>query len=299
MAQRLIRDGLLGSERVQGLPAEGRWLFVAMMLMADDLGLLELNSFKVCREANLNDKVVEKLLGMMVDVDLIRVYEKQGKRWAYIPKFGQRLQIKRAKCPLPPMELLQGDEDTIKKIKHLTGDPTVTHGDSRKSTVSHRNPPPEPEPEPEEEPKVEVGEGGVGETMRPALTLAPAPAARRPPAKPSVPACPYDAIIDLYHEVLPELPRVLMREGSKGWPKRAKAIRTVWEWTLTSKLSTGERRATNPQEAVAWFRKFFERASENDFIMGRTPRSREHAGWKADLDYLLSERGMKQVVERT
>ena len=106
MAQRLIRDGLLGSERVQGLPVEGRWLFVAMMLMADDLGLLELNSFKVCREANLNDKVVEKLLGMMVDVDLIRVYEKQGKRWAYIPKFGQRLQIKRAKCPLPPMELL-------------------------------------------------------------------------------------------------------------------------------------------------------------------------------------------------
>lgn len=146
MPARLIRDDMLESERVQTLPADARWLFVAVMLTADDVGLLELSTFKLHRKAGLDVRVVEKLLPLLVDADLLRSYQVDGKTFGFIPRFGQRLQIKRAKCPLPPDSLLSDDEDAIRKIKHLRSDPTVNYGDA---PVTHGKTPPEPEPEPE------------------------------------------------------------------------------------------------------------------------------------------------------
>lgn len=165
MPSRLIRDEMLESERVQTLPVEARWLFVAVMLSADDVGLFEVSTFKLHRKAGLDMKVIDKLVPMLVDADLIRVYEVDGKTFGFIPRFAQRLQIKRAKCPLPDLRLLHGDEDAVRKIKHLAGNPTVDHGKT----------PPEPEPEPE--PVV-------------ASTEAVGSAAATPPAPPSPPAPP-------------------------------------------------------------------------------------------------------------
>jgi hypothetical protein len=33
--------------------------------------------------------------------------------------------------------------------------------------------------------------------------------------------------------------------------------------------------------------------------MGRTGRQGEHANWQCDLDFLLTEKGMKHVIEKT
>lgn len=85
-----------------------------------------------------------------------------------------------------------------------------------------------------------------------------------------------------------------MMEG----PRRT-AIGNFWKWTLTSKRSDGQQRATDAQGALAWIDAYFTRARDNDFIMGRTVRSAEHANWKADLDYLVSAKGRKQVIEKT
>jgi hypothetical protein len=112
------------------------------------------------------------------------------------------------------------------------------------------------------------------------------------PAK--LPTAPVEQVIALYHELLPELPKVRLHTKD-----RVKAIRKVWDWVLRSEKQGGVRRATTPDEALQWFRDYFGRASENDFLMGRTPRSGEHANWKCDLDFLLTERGMKHVIERT
>lgn len=110
---------------------------------------------------------------------------------------------------------------------------------------------------------------------------------------PTIP-CPYQAIVDLYHAKLPNLPRCrLMPKG------REQALRKVWGWVLSSTKSDGTRRATTAEEALAWLGGYFDRASENDFLMGRTPRNPQHANWRCDLDYLLTERGMKQVIEKT
>ena len=112
--------------------------------------------------------------------------------------------------------------------------------------------------------------------------------------KPSIPNCQYAEVVGLYHDKLPTLPRCKLLPES-----RKRAIAKVWKWSLTSKKPDGSRRATNAEEALAWFSLYFDRASANDFIMGRTRKSGDHANWKADLDFLLSEKGMKQVIEKT
>lgn len=114
------------------------------------------------------------------------------------------------------------------------------------------------------------------------------------PGKPGLPNCPVQDLVDLYHEVLPELPKVrLLNDG------RRKAVGKLWRFVLTSKKSDGTPRAETAEQATAWIRDYFGRARDNDFLMGRGYRSPEHAGWQCDLDFLLTDKGMKHVIEKT
>jgi hypothetical protein len=118
-----------------------------------------------------------------------------------------------------------------------------------------------------------------------------------PEPTPTIP-CPYGGIVDAYHLALPSLPAVRLRDGPT-WVKRQKAMRTLWGWVLSSRKSDGTPRAETAEQALAWVAGYFRRASENDFVMGRTKRSAEHENWTADFDFLLSEKGMRQVIEKT
>ena len=109
-----------------------------------------------------------------------------------------------------------------------------------------------------------------------------------------MPACDVQAIIDLYHEALPELPAVRLLSD-----QRRKAARGFWRWVLTSKKSDGSHRAKTADQALTWIRAYFARANHNDFLMGRHGASGAHAGWRADFDFLLTERGRKHVIEKT
>ena len=129
------------------------------------------------------------------------------------------------------------------------------------------------------------------------------PSGSHPPAKaagtktPSVP-CPFDALVDAYHEALPALPRVRLRDGPT-WDDRKKAMRKVWSWVLSSRKSDGTARANNGDEALEWFRGYFARVNDNDWLMGRTAKPEHHQNWKCDFDFLLSKNGMKAVIEKT
>lgn len=118
--------------------------------------------------------------------------------------------------------------------------------------------------------------------------------AKAPSSPAKLPTTPTKEIIELYHEVLPELPAVRLHTKD-----RVRAIGKLWCWVLTSCKADDTRRATTSEEALAWIRSYFERALENDFLMGRTVRTGEHANWKCDLDFLLTDKGMKQVIEKT
>ena len=112
-------------------------------------------------------------------------------------------------------------------------------------------------------------------------------------ARPTLP-CPYEAIVDLYHSKLTDLPRVKLMSES-----RQRALRKLWGWILSSTKANGERRAVDAAGALAWLGDYFDLASTNDFLMGRGERSGSHANWRADLDFLLSEKGMRHVIEKT
>lgn len=109
-----------------------------------------------------------------------------------------------------------------------------------------------------------------------------------------LPDCPHQSVVDLYAEKLPELPQVRVMDE-----KRKRCIKAFWCWVLTSKRSDGQRRAHDADQALTWIGQYFERASANDFVMGRTGRTGEHRNWKADIEYLCGEAGRKQVIERT
>jgi len=106
--------------------------------------------------------------------------------------------------------------------------------------------------------------------------------------------CPYEAIVSAYHDALPELPRVRLMTKA-----RERAMRKCWGWVLSSRKPDGSRRAESREEALAWFAAFFGRVRDNDFLMGRIARHGEHAGWQCDLDFLLTDKGLKHVVEKT
>lgn len=110
----------------------------------------------------------------------------------------------------------------------------------------------------------------------------------------SVSRCPHDAIVSLYHEALPELPRCRLMSDT-----RRRALTTFWRWVLSSKKSDGSRRATTAEQALEWIKAYFERAAQNDFLMGRAGRGSGHENWRADFDFLLTEKGKKQVIEKT
>lgn len=261
------------SEAVLSLPVDARWLFVIIMLSADDLGLFEATEFKLARRADVNRDLAGKLLQLLADADLVRLYEVDGKRYGFIPKFRQRVQIKSAKYPLPPAGLFQDDPDALSKINNLASKTTV--GAPVGSGCADVAQPPEAEAEVEKK---------VSDASHP----------RRQRKAADLPRCPHEQIVDLYREVLPELPQVRILGND-----RKRALQKFWEWVLTSKKSNGDRRATNTGEALDWIRAYFERARANDFVMGRTARGAGHESWEADLEYLLSEKGMKQVIEKT
>lgn len=102
------------------------------------------------------------------------------------------------------------------------------------------------------------------------------------------------SVVDLFHEVLPELPKVRILDD-----KRKRSISNFCKWVLTSKRTDGVRRAQTTNEAVDWIRSYFDRARDNDFLMGRGTKAPGHERWECDIDFLLSDKGKKFVIEKT
>ena len=64
-------------------------------------------------------------------------------------------------------------------------------------------------------------------------------------------------------------------------------------------LFDGTRRAETSEQAMKWIEAYFLRAADNDFLTGRDQRNGSHANWRADIDFLLTERGRTHVIEKT
>ena len=110
----------------------------------------------------------------------------------------------------------------------------------------------------------------------------------------ALPRCDTQSLVDLYHEILPEMPRVRLMTDA-----RRKALSTFWKFVLTSRKTDGSKRAETTAEATEWVRGYFTRARDNDFLMGRGAKAPGHEGWACDLDFLLTDKGKRHVIEKT
>ena len=145
-----------------------------------------------------------------------------------------------------------------------------------------------PERDLEKEKSREEGEGGKPPVASPDESGQPTDGDAK------LPPCPATQLVELYHEVLPELPRCRVMPED-----RRKAIKRRWSWVMTSKKPDGAKRAHTAADGMAWFRAYFERARSSDFLMGRQARAASHEGWQCDLDFLLGDKGLKSVIEKT
>lgn len=130
MPNRVIRDGLLDSEAILTCPTEARWLFLTICLQADDIGFFEATPFKLARKADLDVKLTGKLLLLLAEEDLIRPYTHEGKQYGFIPRFRQRIQVRKLKFPLPPKCIYEDDPDAAQKIAalHVEEGPVGAYG---------------------------------------------------------------------------------------------------------------------------------------------------------------------------
>lgn len=105
------------------------------------------------------------------------------------------------------------------------------------------------------------------------------------PPKYAVPDCPHQAIVDLYHETLPSLPRVeVWSDVRKGM------LRQRWR-----EVCQGEKYTT--EDGVAWFRDFFGLVARSEFLTGRAKPKPGEKPFLADLEWLVGPKNFVKVIE--
>ena len=97
----------------------------------------------------------------------------------------------------------------------------------------------------------------------------------KPPESAGADSCPQQEIVNLYHEILPELPGI--RDLT---PKRQTALRARW-------------RSHKRFQNLDWWRQYFEHVRESDFLMGRVPGK----PWQADFDFLIRSEKFQKIIE--
>lgn len=106
MPNRIVREGMLTSEKVDKLSASEERFYVRLMLKADDYGRHEANprllkSVLFPLKDDLRDADMSRELAACERAGLVRCYEVAGKRYLEISNFGQRTRFN-SKCPDPP-----------------------------------------------------------------------------------------------------------------------------------------------------------------------------------------------------
>jgi len=120
-------------------------------------------------------------------------------------------------------------------------------------------------------PVVTVGDGDHGEQPQQPTEQPVKPGNGKHPQPPD---CPHQEIIAIYHEILPELPRVA-------------------KWTETRRKHLGCRWREDPErQNLDWWRNFFHGVRKCGHLMGHNER-----GWRADLPWMLKPEKFLGIIE--
>jgi hypothetical protein len=123
MPSRVIREGLLDSQRYWSVSIEARQLFFHLMLIADDFGLVSLAPVHIrrrCFDDAPSQQRIDKQIEQLVDADLIRLYSAgdglAAARYAFIPRYRQTLRIEKSRVPVLPPAAMYADDEHAQKM---------------------------------------------------------------------------------------------------------------------------------------------------------------------------------------
>lgn len=103
--------------------------------------------------------------------------------------------------------------------------------------------------------------------------------------KSEVPQCPQTELVQLFREVLPELPQ------ARTWDNdRQKSLRARWGEVCQRK------KFTTKEQGMAWFKTFFQYVRESDFLMGKVP-GRGDRTFVANLPWLIGRQNFAKVLD--
>ena len=112
MPNRILREGILSSERVNSLGWEGEVFYRRLMSVVDDYGrfhahpaLLRAALFPLKLDA-VRDEAMARLLAEAEAAGLVRTYMVDGKRYLQLLDFRQRVRAHESKFPAPPDDTL-------------------------------------------------------------------------------------------------------------------------------------------------------------------------------------------------
>lgn len=105
-------------------------------------------------------------------------------------------------------------------------------------------------------------------------------------SKPATIPCPHQKLIELYEKHLPMLPYPRVWEG-----QRQKNLASRWKWVLSAKKRDKSPYATNAEEALQFFDRYFAYVATSDFLTGRNGK------WSGcDLGWLSNAENFAKVV---
>lgn len=111
------------------------------------------------------------------------------------------------------------------------------------------------------------------------------------PADPDdVRKCPVGTLVDLYHELMPNNPRVKVLSDA-----RKSSIRQRWREAATLDCQPFGY-STKTSGIEAW-RAFFEVCAASSFLTGMTPAAPGKPAWIADIDFIFSPSGFAKTLE--
>lgn len=101
-------------------------------------------------------------------------------------------------------------------------------------------------------------------------------------SKPKKPACPYEQIRDLYHEILPELPQCKILNDT-----RKSQIKARWN-SVAGKT---------PCDSLDFWRRYFSYIRKSAFLMGQTDPTPGRKVFRANLEWLTKSANFAKVIE--
>ena len=106
--------------------------------------------------------------------------------------------------------------------------------------------------------------------------------------KSTVPPCPHQQILALYHELLPELPRMKVWDGA-----RQQGLTARWR----ERWKAGH--YATQADGLAYWRRMFEYIGKKcDWLMGRSENYGGRKPFQASLDWIVKPQNFAKIIER-